>query len=230
MASGLSNYPHRETCSLTREYFGGRTEHSLLCTGLNHAMYITGYYMARMNHALLRHRQGFTLIELLVVIAIIGTLSAVVLASTNSARIRSRDARRMADLKQLRNALQMYATNTGDFPSTPIACLGVADGSTCWGDRNVPGNTALNTSLAPYIPALPRDPLPTRGWGDAYIYLNSTVAVACTGAEYRPGQYLLYRPDADLPGATCPMGFFACCPGVGTLCGSNGGYFCAVQM
>ena len=53
-------------------------------------------------------RGGFTLIELLVVIAIIGILASIVLASLNSARQKSRDARRIADIKQIQLALELY--------------------------------------------------------------------------------------------------------------------------
>ena len=52
--------------------------------------------------------RGFTLIELLVVIAIIGLLSSIVLASLNGARKKGRDARRIADLKQLQVAMELY--------------------------------------------------------------------------------------------------------------------------
>ncbi|PIS13297.1 MAG: prepilin-type cleavage/methylation domain-containing protein, partial [Candidatus Tagabacteria bacterium CG09_land_8_20_14_0_10_41_14] len=55
-----------------------------------------------------KNKKGFTLIELLVVIAIIGILSSVVLASLNSARKKARDARRVADIKQIQLALEMY--------------------------------------------------------------------------------------------------------------------------
>ncbi len=67
--------------------------------------------------------RGFTLIELLVVIAIIGILSSVVLASLNSARQKSRDARRIGDIKQLQLALEMYYDSNSGYPSSTAALV-----------------------------------------------------------------------------------------------------------
>lgn len=55
---------------------------------------------------------GFTLIELLVVIAIIGILSAIVLASLNSARNRSKVASLKAEVHEIKNQAEIfYATH-----------------------------------------------------------------------------------------------------------------------
>lgn len=65
-------------------------------------------------------QRGFTLIELLVVIAIIGLLASVVLVSLNSARAKSRDAKRASDIRQFASALEMYYNDNPSvgYPST----------------------------------------------------------------------------------------------------------------
>ncbi|HBM45420.1 MAG: Type IV pilin PilA-like protein [Candidatus Nomurabacteria bacterium GW2011_GWF2_35_66] len=63
-------------------------------------------------------KKGFTLIELLVVIAIIGMLAATVLVSMGTARSKGRDAKRIADLKNLELAIQLYSdSNKGRVPN-----------------------------------------------------------------------------------------------------------------
>jgi prepilin-type N-terminal cleavage/methylation domain-containing protein len=67
-------------------------------------------------------KSGFTLIELLVVISIIGFIATLVLASLHTTSIRGRDSRRLSDLLQVRNALELYLQDHGHYPST--ACSG----------------------------------------------------------------------------------------------------------
>jgi len=61
----------------------------------------------------MKKQKGFTLIELLVVIAIIGILSAVVLASLNTARNKGNDAAIQSDLSNLRTQAEMYYSGAG---------------------------------------------------------------------------------------------------------------------
>ncbi len=60
-----------------------------------------------------RLQKGFTLIELLVVIAIIGILSAVVLASLNSARNKGADAAIKSNINNARAQAELYYDGTG---------------------------------------------------------------------------------------------------------------------
>ncbi|HLD31648.1 MAG TPA: type II secretion system protein [Patescibacteria group bacterium] len=63
------------------------------------------------------NKKGFTLIELLVVIAIIGLLSTLAVVALGSAREKSRDAKRLSDLKQVQTALELYYTDNSSYPT-----------------------------------------------------------------------------------------------------------------
>lgn len=80
------------------------------------------------------HKRGFTLIELLVVIAIIGLLATIITASLSTAKAKSRDARRIADIKTLQTALDLYYNDNYAYP------------------------TSLSSLVPNYVPVLPTDP------------------------------------------------------------------------
>lgn len=98
--------------------------------------------------------KGFTLIELLVVIAIIGILSSVILSNLSSARMKARDARRIADLNQIRTALELFYSANGYYPQSNCG----------WDCNNYRYSydsswNSLATDLAPYIKTLSTDPV-----------------------------------------------------------------------
>ena len=75
--------------------------------------------------------RGFTLVELLVVIAIIGLLSTLAVVSLNSARGKARDAKRLADIRQVQTGLELYYQNaaTPGYPAGASLVLGAAAGA-----------------------------------------------------------------------------------------------------
>lgn len=71
-----------------------------------------------MNLSTTSGHRGFTLIELLVVIAIIGILSAVVLASLNTARNKGADAAVKSNLQTVQTQAELFYDNNGNKYNT----------------------------------------------------------------------------------------------------------------
>jgi len=70
-------------------------------------------------------KRAFSLIELLVVIALVSILLAVVTVSYSTIQRRSRDSRRLSDLKAIQNGLeQYYADSNGSYPDAPCSSVG----------------------------------------------------------------------------------------------------------
>ena len=88
-----------------------------------------------------RKSAGFTLLEVMVVITIIGLMSSVVIVSLSGARAKARDAARISNVLEIRNALAIYRERFGRYP------------------LNYSGGT--NPSAPVFVPA----GLPGNGWG-----------------------------------------------------------------
>ena len=115
--------------------------------------------------------RGFTLIELLVVIAIIGLLASIVMASLTSTRVKGRDASRAEAIVQIRDAVELYASDNGHYPIVgtwssfdDLAYINTAIAN--------PSAANLTAALSKYFPAgPPKDP--ANPGGDAgYLYFS----------------------------------------------------------
>lgn len=89
-----------------------------------------------------KQNQGFTLIELLVVIAIIGILSTMAIVALGSARSKSRDAKRVADIRQIVSALELYYNDANQYPS------------------NITSGNSLSYNGTTYMAVVPTNPSP----------------------------------------------------------------------
>lgn len=155
------------------------------------------------------HSQGFTLLELLVVIAIIGTLASIVISSIGSARDSAGYAKIAAEGAQIEKALEVYALETGAYPSFEYCDYRGAYGS-CGGAFIMLSigcgatNSPLESLLIPeYLSAGFNN-----GGGSCYRYLNGSDSYQSAGSAMDPDRhYVLLTTDmtaADFPGSDEP--------------------------
>ena len=134
--------------------------------------------------------KGFTLIELLVVIAIIGLLSTLAVVALNSARQKSRDSKRVADIKQVQTALELYFADANSYPN-PHSAATLGGGSLaalCTGGFST-GCTGGQTTYMGLVPSAPTPfDAPCTAGNNPYTYTSAaggtTYSIAfCIGGQ-----------------------------------------------
>ena len=130
-------------------------------------LFCTGSFFRKIS---VKAQGAFTLIELLVVVSIIGLIASIILAGLTSAELDARDKRRIADVRQLENALQLYYTRYNTYPTEVSGANG-----------DVSANAVFKAAMAPYLSGTPVDPA---GPGNATFYYYYDGKHNCGGKDY----------------------------------------------
>ena len=102
-------------------------------------------------------KKAFTLIELLVVIAIIGILATLAVVALQQARSRARDSKRLADVKQLQTALELFFNENNRYPTEEE-----------WNTGQIAGVSDVYMQAIPVAPAVADGPC--TGDQNSYLY------------------------------------------------------------
>lgn len=130
-------------------------------------------------------KNAFTLVELLVVISIIAMLTSIVLVSLRGVRAKGRDARRMSDIRQIANAMELAyddsSSNCGGENAYPRATSTAVL-------SNVFSKICPGTGGGDYLNPTPKDPVNS----SPYQYMVMANVGAC-GPNLPAGQwYCIY--------------------------------------
>jgi len=137
--------------------------------------------MNQINNSQVIHQKqsGFTLMEILIVVVILSILAVAVVPQFLDAPDKARQARALADVKNIETALSMYKLDNFQYPSTSQGLQALV--------QKPSGNPeAKNWKPGGYLKQLPNDP-----WGNPYQYLNpgshSDIDIYSLGADGQPG-------------------------------------------
>jgi general secretion pathway protein G len=103
------------------------------------------------------NKKGFTLVELLIVIIIIAVLAAIAIPKFSNSSQRSKESSLRANLKLVRNAIDLFRADTGAFPAS---FAGLTASTTAGLNASAVACTIAATDWrGPYLQAVPVDPV-----------------------------------------------------------------------
>lgn len=143
-------------------------------------------------------QRGFTLVEILIVIVIIGIIASITVFAYNGITERAWAAKRLADIDQVRKALELYHQDYGYYP---------ANGSDNWGGAL--NSVQVTTALQPYMKNVPSEPSGdaskayqyVRGTADNYgirIFWSETLLPGCSPSAPNACRFCKIGKDLDV--------------------------------
>lgn len=119
-----------------------------------------------------RNKPGFSIAELLIVILALAVVAAILLPKMMGSNTRAKETDLRDDLKMLRNAVDAFHADTGQYP----AALGDLAETDVTKVRVSGGDIVAKADwYGPYVESVPYDPVS----GGAFRYVDSTGKVSC---------------------------------------------------
>jgi prepilin-type N-terminal cleavage/methylation domain-containing protein len=126
----------------------------------------------------IKKEKGFTLIEILIVVAIIAILASIVIVGVGPAQQSGRDARRVADLQDIRNGLQLFYDKCGFYPGTAApTCTDGSAGATWTGSSGSFQSALEGAGIGINVGNVPQDPSTNRTYGYAPSSDNTSYVI-----------------------------------------------------
>lgn len=127
-----------------------------------------------------QQQAGFTLIEIMVVILILGLLATLVVQSLRGATDKAKRTKAMADIAELKTALDRYYIDNGSYPTGDQGLQALVTPPTQRADASGGGGGDDSS----YIRRVPNDP-----WNNPYVYQSdgNTYTLKSLGADGAEG-------------------------------------------